>query len=162
MPMPSPPQVLRAGGSVRARLTALTVLIVVVPLLVAIALTMTLLHRSLTASLQARTEQSGSEVAALLAREGVAGLQGDAEVLADRGRIVQVIDPAGAVVFASARSATRSPLSDLRPSVGQAVVTGAEPLPMPGHPAPLVVADVYKRQGPYWSTPLRLGPCRRG
>lgn len=147
MPMPSPPQVLRAGGSVRARLTALTVLIVVVPLLVAIALTMTLLHRSLTASLQARTEQSGSEVAALLAREGVAGLQGDAEVLADRGRIVQVIDPAGAVVFASARSATRSPLSDLRPSVGQAVVTGAEPLPMPGHPAPLVVAQGVESGG---------------
>ncbi len=127
-------------GSVRARLTVLTVLVVVVPLLLAIGLTVTLLHRSLTASLLARADERSNQVSALLEREGIAGLQGDEEVLADPSRVVQVIDPAGAVLFATRRTASRSPLSDLRPMVGQRTIVGDAPLPTFGHPGPLVVA----------------------
>ncbi|MBW3086737.1 Adaptive-response sensory-kinase SasA [Austwickia sp. TVS 96-490-7B] len=129
----------RRAVSIRIRLTLLTVIAVVIPLTIGMALATVLLHRSLVGSLRERTEVRAAEVSDVLTNHGVGGVQDRLHLLADEGRRVQIIDPAGAVVFSSAGAGANTPLSPLRPSPGQVEISGVEGWPLDVDDSPPVV-----------------------
>lgn len=126
--------------SVRARLTILTVIVVIVPALAGIAWTTLSLDWSLTASARDRAVTLSDYAADVLQRDGLSGLQHDREVLSDPVQTVQVIDSSGAVMFATTRAGEHTPLSEQRPAAGEVVVTGDGVTTAPAEPPPLVVA----------------------
>ncbi len=104
---------------VRARAAGAALLVVAAALLVSSALLLTLLQRGLTANVDDAATTRTLEVGAQLRQDGPRGLQPDLEATTHESQLVQVLDPAGAVIASSTPRAGQVPLSNLRPRAGQ-------------------------------------------
>ncbi|MCA0435747.1 MAG: HAMP domain-containing histidine kinase [Actinobacteria bacterium] len=153
---------MRATFGVRGRLTAIAVLAVLLPVLVATLGLVLALHRTMSASLTTRAENQARDVAAVLAQDGLGSVERGASDFVDEGGRVQVLDGSGSVVFASTRSAQR-PLTDLRPGLDSTQTSGGDAIPWPGRAiAPLIAARGVEAGGQRYTVVVAInqGPER--
>jgi signal transduction histidine kinase len=109
-------------GTVRVRTTAAAVLVVGLAMVVGALVLVAVLRDTLTREVRAAARLRGQDVAAVLAAQGGAGplAVDDAEEL-----LIQVLDPDGRVVAASANAAGLPPVARLRP--GESAEVDAPP-----------------------------------
>ena len=148
--MTAAPRGRHALRGIRARSATAAVLVVAVALTVAAAAFVLLLQRTLIATVQDAATSRAADLAAEVPSEGVdqvaAGLDGVGQV-----QLVQIVDPAGRVVAASAPAARQRPLTDVRAPEGIVRQVRASSLPLLDDDEPylVVVAGSRWREQPY-------------
>lgn len=140
----------RWPAGVRWQATIAAAAVVAAALMVGSLALVMLLHNTLTSNLESTVTALVTEDARTVAEDGLPSL---AASEADRGGdniLVQVLDPAGKVVYTSEPART-TPQTTLRPAPGQTQVSGQTTLPIPADRAPpLVVAQTVLVAGqPY-------------
>lgn len=149
--MPDGARRLAGHWGVRAKLTALTTAMVLVPLLVGIVVVVQYLHQSLGRSLAEQVRGRLEDVGAVVSLGGpTAPGAAHAEHL-NEGVVVQVLDAAGVVVYSSQRGGQSAPLVVTRPPVGHDEVTGLSSVALFEETPPRVVGarGVLYRQRHY-------------
>jgi signal transduction histidine kinase len=110
------------GGSrwgIRKRATATAVAVVAAALLIGGIILLVLLQASLIATTEAAARQKAQDVITQIADQDVGEAAQYIMSTAHSGQIVQIVDPAGAVIAGSVPAAARTPLTALRPGRGQ-------------------------------------------
>jgi signal transduction histidine kinase len=107
----------RLGVRLRSALAAAGV--VAIALLVAAVMVVSITRAALTSNVDAAATQRAGEVAGALTAGGQARLAQSLRTGPGEQTVVQIIDPAGAVIGASPAVEGEPPLSPLRPAVGQ-------------------------------------------
>lgn len=142
----------RLPSGIRARLTALTAVVVAVPLLLGVLVIANLLQRSLNGSLERSTARTGSAVAAAVKQSGPSGL-GSVTSAVTAGTVVQVYDGAGNLVTAYPSDARRVGLISHEPGT---VVQGAKRYWLPGDvDSQLIVQVATTYDGQHYSIVAR-------
>jgi len=140
----------RRPTGVRWQATIAAAAVVAAALMIGSLALVILLHHTLTSNLETTVTALVTEDARTVAEDGLPAL---AASETDRGAdsvLVQVLDPAGRVVYTSEPART-TPQTTLRPAPGQTQVSGQTVLPIPADRAPpLVVAQTVLVAGqPY-------------
>ncbi|RNI17227.1 sensor histidine kinase [Flexivirga caeni] len=121
----------------RTQLTALTAVVVIIPLVVGVFVLATLLQRSLTGSLTSRVTQQADTVAAAIQHDGV---RKSVLVGVDSAMRTVVLDDSGRMLLAAPDDQT-GPLSSERPTGQRRIVHGARHWWRPGDiDTPMVVS----------------------
>lgn len=128
----------------RGRSTAAAVLVVAVALAVGATAFVLLLQRDLASTAATAAIARAEDVSARVTEEGATGIDQEIAATTRTGQLVQVLDPAGAVVSASSPRVATRPLTRARAAPGQLVRTTVSQLPLPDEDDPylLVVAGV--------------------
>lgn len=130
----------RLFAGVRARSTAVAVLVVAVALAVGATLLIVLLRRALVSTVDDAATTRASEVVAQVRADGRSGL-GEYLVENNRGdQQVQVLDDNGNLVASSSAKAHQRAISTLRPAPGQLIREQLSGLPALGEDRPYLVA----------------------
>ncbi|MFQ4149548.1 ATP-binding protein [Arthrobacter sp. LAPM80] len=103
----------------RKRATATAVVVVALALLIGGLLLLVLLQASLVATTEGASKAKAADVAALITSQDVSEAGQALNNTARSGQYVQIINPRGAVVASSEKSAATTVLSELRPGPGQ-------------------------------------------
>ncbi len=112
----------RWSASVRLRSAVAAAAVVAVALLGGAVVIVLLLERSLVGAVETTARARADEVARLVDSQGPAGLSADLQVSGLGDQVVQVIGPDGQVVASGSARLASTPISDVRPAVGQTVV----------------------------------------
>lgn len=135
----------RFPSGIRARLTALTALVVALPLLLGVLVIANLLQRSLNGSLERATERTASAVAMAVEQNGPTGLRSVTSAVTP-GTVVQVFDDTGRLVTAYPADASRGGPISREPGT---VLQGAKHYWLPGDvetPMDVQVSTTYDGQ----------------
>ncbi len=123
----------RSGASwgVRKRSTAVAVAVVALALLLGSLVLLGLLQSSLSASTETAARRKAHDVIAQIEDQDIADAGEYLFSTAHAGQLVQILDPAGAVVTGSNTAAEEAPLTSLRPGPGRTLTEEVSSLP--GH-----------------------------
>jgi HAMP domain-containing protein len=117
------------SASVRSRSTAAAVIVVAIAMTLGAAVLLLLLQRALITDVSDAAEDRAVDLAGQITSEGTAGVGKDLAETTLPSQLVQVLDPSGRVVAASAARVSTMPLTDFRPPPG--VIERAEVGEMP-------------------------------
>lgn len=111
----------RLTASVRVRSTLAGTAVILVGAIVGSVVLITLLQRTLTATVESNADARATEVTHLIGQGDLRQLDSDLEQNTTESQIVQVVDPTGEVIASSSVRAADRALSPLRPAIGRTV-----------------------------------------